>query len=333
MKLPKIRKLKSGKWFCQLRLGGKSYPVLGETELEVRDQANLVKANYRLNKGQFETPDITLRLAIDKYIESRDLKPSSLRSYRIIQRNRLQRVMDTDIKKIDFQAEMRKEREHLSEKTCKNTWGLISSVLRENGIQETVKIRRGPKTQREWLTPEEIPIFLDSVKGTRWELPSLLGLHSLRLSEILGLEWEDIDLGKNCFHVHQSASLGERLTIVDTNKTSRSTRTIEIFSARLRELLEEGGDGFVCSFCYNSFSRALKRICKNAGLPEVTAHGLRKSFASLCLHQGIPERVTAELGGWDDLSTMHNIYERVSEADRRKTAQSLSEIMDKKREG
>ena len=72
MKVPKARKLSSGKWFIQLRLGGESIPVTAGTEKECTRQAQAVKAEYlvgkRAPKKPEETDSPTLNEAIDSYI-------------------------------------------------------------------------------------------------------------------------------------------------------------------------------------------------------------------------------------------------------------------------
>ena len=89
MKVPEPRKLSSGKWFIQLRLGGESIPVSDYSK-----QAQLIKAGYLAGKRQKaaeQEPEVpTLQQAVDNYIAKRanTLSPSTIRGYRIIQRCR-----------------------------------------------------------------------------------------------------------------------------------------------------------------------------------------------------------------------------------------------------
>ena len=49
---------------------------------------------------------------------------------------------------------------------------------------------------------EQVQEFLGKVSGTEWELPIILGgLYGLRISEIIGLRWRNIDLEKMQFNV------------------------------------------------------------------------------------------------------------------------------------
>ena len=73
--------------------------------------------------------------------------------------------------------------------------------------------------------------------------------------------------------------------------------------------------------------RSLRRLrggMRSSGLGGWTLHGLRHSFASLCLHLKIPEDVTKQLGGWADYVTVHKIYMHVSGKDLNTHTQELS---------
>lgn len=75
MKVPEPRKLSSGKWFIQLRLGGESISVSDYDKKECIKQAQLIKGEYLAGKRQREMepePESpTLTSAIDGYINHR----------------------------------------------------------------------------------------------------------------------------------------------------------------------------------------------------------------------------------------------------------------------
>ena len=51
-------------------------------------------------------------------------------------------------------------------------------------------------------TIEQMQDFMSKVIGTEWEMPVMLaGMYGLRMSEILGLRWENVDLEKGTFGV------------------------------------------------------------------------------------------------------------------------------------
>lgn len=102
MKIPKARKLSSGAWFIQLRLGGKSIPVTARNEKECIRQAQMVKGEWLAGKRSAPTASRTLRKAIDSYIDTRTntLSPAMLRGYDIIKRSRFKGIMDRPVSEL-----------------------------------------------------------------------------------------------------------------------------------------------------------------------------------------------------------------------------------------
>lgn len=335
MKVPKARKLSSGKWFIQLRLNGESVPVTASTEKECIRIAALVKAEYMAGKRIVnDKSNITLEQAITNYINSKKntLSPATIRGYNAIKRNRLQSVMHKRIKDIkDWQGLIDAEAATKSPKTVKNTWRFICSVLRENGFTppRIVLPQITPK-ERKWLDYDQIITFLKVVKGEPCEIAALLALHSLRLSEIMALTESSIDLANGFIKVSGAAVLGEdnKLTQKRANKNETSTRLVPIMIPRLATLLEahEYTDGKVLNCHPNTPWAQINRVCRNSGLPEVGVHGLRHSFASLAYHLKMSEMEVMELGGWSDYETVHKIYTHMAKQDRLKSINKMAEF-------
>lgn len=325
MKIPKARKLSSGTWFIQLRLGGVSVPVTGATERECNRAAALIKAEHGAGKLEKKRDFPKLSDAIDSFVSTRrnSLSPSSIRTYMGIKKNRLKDVMEKPLNEIkDWQAVMNAEAAKYSAKTVKTTWGFVSTILRENGIQPPkVKLPQVVKHLRPYLEPAQVLVFVDAVKGHLCEKVALLALHSLRESEIYAIDASKINLKKKEITVSGAVVPDENHKYVrkETNKTAGSQRTVPIMIPRLLEIAGDDTPLPSVSAAY----KGINRVCKAAGLPEVGVHGLRYSFASLAYHLGWNERQIMEAGGWSDYQTMHRIYIRISENDRRDAAKKM----------
>lgn len=145
-------------------------------------------------------PALSVRQAIETYMESRRnvLSPATMRGYSIILKNRFAAIMDKDIysfKDTDWQLVINEEATVCSPRTLKNAWGLLSAAISyTTGKHVSVRLPQVVEYDLPYLTPEEIPIFLDAIEGTDVEIACLLALTSLRKSEILGLDWKNIDL-------------------------------------------------------------------------------------------------------------------------------------------
>ena len=332
MKIPKARKLASGNWCIQMRLDGNSVTVTRSTEKEAIRAAELIKAEHRNGKRLETGEKPTLTQAIDKYIAAREnvLSPSTIRGYRIIQKNRFQTVMDSRIDHVySWQVVVNNEARLCSAKTLKNAFLFVASVLRENGVDPgKVQLPQVLVAPREFLDPDQIKVFLKTIEGRECEMAALLALHSLRRSELLALDKSSVDLKKNTITVKGAVVPDENNRYVkkNTNKNATSARTIPIMVPRLAELVQNAPDGQLVTSYGNNVSRSINYACKAAGLPEVGAHGLRHSFASLAYHLGLSEKETMEIGGWADHTTMHKIYTHVSQKDKANAAQKMKDF-------
>ena len=327
MKVPEPRQLKSGSWFIQLRLGGESVPVTAPTKQQCLHTAETIKAAHRagLRAEKAARSDLTLKQSIDEYIKakSNSLSPATIRAYRNIQKTRFQDYMDRPMKSIrNWQAVYDSQPKTLSGKTMKNAWSLIRSVYKLQTGQSMPEISMRPVVQsdRPFLDAEQISAFLKVIDGRPCEIPALLALSSLRCSELLALTWDKVDLKKKTIQVAGALVPDEHNKLVhkETNKTESSRRVVPIFIPQLQTALERVKirDGFVSPYrTQQTTIRNINAACRDAGVPEVGIHGLRHSFASLCVHLGIPEETAMKIGGWSDFQTMRKIYTHISDRD------------------
>lgn len=318
MKIAKPKKLKSGAYAIRLRLNEKTVWVYGETEAECRRNAITLKAEHLSGKVVQNKCIYTVSEAIDKYIKERPkLSPSTVCGYRNIQRNVFQDAMQLTADSVHWQKIIDAD-EH-SPKTIKNAWTLIRSVLQNIGIEPpNVRLPAVVNNERPFLQPEQIPIFLDKIQGRSYETAALLGLHSLRRSEIMDITYEDIDLTNEIIHVRGSAVVNEKGKLVHKaeNKNASSTRDVPIMIPRLKELLSDGGNGYVVSINSNNVYRGINRVCEANNLPLIGVHGLRHSFISLAYHLGWSELATMKVAGYSDYNTMKKIYTHLAETDK-----------------
>lgn len=323
MKVPKAKQLPSGSWRIQVRIGEKRVSITEPTEKACLARAMAVQQEMLSPVDKSQKP--TLTSAIDHYIESRQniLSPATIRGYRTIQKNRFQTAMSKRVNEITDKAWQRiinAEAKLCSSKTLKNAWGLVSSVLSDElGRSPSVTLPQVISDTREFLDPDQIKIFLEAVKGTKYEIAALLALHSLRCSEILALTWGNIDLERKIIHVRGAVVPNENNEYIHKkeNKNSTSRREVPIMIPRLAELLQNAAkaEDAVVRCHPNTLRVSFNKICASANLPEVGTHGLRHSFASLAYHLRMPEKVAMQIGGWSNDATMRKIYTHVSQKD------------------
>lgn len=329
MKLPEPRKLKSGSWFIQLRLGGESIPVTSHDKTECLRQARHVKAEYlagkRVKAEVIETLP-TLGEAIDGYIASRTnvLSPSTIRGYQTIRDNRFKGLMSrslSDISDSEYIVACNEEAALCAAKTLLNAWRFIATVIHTatGRPAPSITMPQVAPNERPFLEPEQVKVFVKAVAGTDVEIPALLALSSMRRSEICALKWESVDLKKRRIHVSGAAvyNSDQKLVQKKENKNRSSTRYVPIMMDELYNALKKAQqtEGFVVVCAPNTIRARINRICISCKLPAIGTHGLRHSFASLAYHLRIPEKIAMEIGGWSDNQTMRKIYTHVAKSD------------------
>lgn len=340
MIVPKPKQLPSGTWFIRMRLGGGSQYITAPTERECTRRAELVKAEHRngLRERREAQDDPTLSQAIEMYCEDlrASLSPETVRKYTNIQRNHWQELSDRRLSKItgrQWQQAATRMLEQYAHKTVSVSVGMTKTVV-TYFHQPFPKIRLGTdfktavREKAEFLQPEEITAFVAEAAKTPYCIPLLLALHGLRIAEIDGLFWENV--GPSSVKISQV-----RIKDKDNNmlykqgaKNLSSVREVPVLIPELQAALDrdrkQSGKVMLC--VQESLRRACARVCRAAGVPVVTPHHLRHSFASLTAYLGIPEQISQTLGGWANDKIMKQIYTHVSKSSMDESIKKLKDF-------
>ena len=323
MKVPKPRKLPSGSWNVRMRLGGEDISITRASEAECKKEAQLVKAEYLAGRRQTisrETSEKTLAEIQASYIKANRmlLSPSTIKGYEELAKWRWGDYKQKSLKHIKWQDMINDELAVVSPKTVKNAWALVTASMRFTGYPvPAVRLAPCPVKEVDYLQPEELKPFMDEVKGKSYEVAALLLLHGLRVSEVRGLKWENIDTKNGIIHIRGAVVDGPNgRTAKKTNKNRTSTRDIPIMIPRLSEILSEktpeDKTAYIVPTSSSVILRNVRRASGHAVGREITSHGLRHSWASLMYELGISERQMMSWGGWADIQTMHKVYIRLA---------------------
>jgi integrase len=185
-----------------------------------------------------------------------------------------------------------------------------------------------PKIRQDEITPlsaEQANRLLEVARdeGNRFEALYVLALTTgLRIGELLGLRWSDIDLDARRLRVSRQvqrgeAGSGEGLIFTEPKAASKRTvdlptRTVEALKRHRKRQLEEklrAGGAYQDNALVFATSlgtpfgpetvtqRSFKPLLKRAGLPEIRFHDLRHTYATLLLTRGVhPTYVQRALG-------------------------------------
>lgn len=337
IKLPKIEQLPSGAFHTRVLIDGRRVSITKYSHEECVAEYLALRHGVMEAKEKTNRKQKTLEEAVTEYIAARKdyRSPSTIYGYERYKKNTFQSMMKVNIFAAtdqDWQNAIKEEKKKgRSPKYIENAWSLMAaSIEAVTKRRPEVMLFPEEKNERPYLEPDEIDIFVDAIKGMDVEIPALLCLSSLRRSELLALKWDKVDLKKKVIYVQGARVRGENgLADKKQNKNDKSRRVVPIIpplSEALRKVERKGE--YVCTMTGDLTLTRINQVCRSNDLPEVGLHGLRHSFASLAYHLQIPEMIAAEIGGWNDLSTMHNIYTHLAQKDIEKRSRDFSDFFD-----
>lgn len=157
-------------------------------------------------------------------------------------------------------------------------------------------------------------------KNTNYYIAVLLGLKAgLRIGEIMGLTWDDIDFKNFTINVNKQWKINKNTKVYGfgTTKSKNSNRIIPISTATASELYEIKKLGIINKdhrlMSTNSTSSITvnlnKHLSNNVG---ISIHELRHTYATNLISNGIDFKTTAKLLGHDIEQTM-KIYSHVTD--------------------
>jgi integrase len=190
-----------------------------------------------------------------------------------------------------------------------------------------------PKTERRWLSGEELRTLFDATIGSRnhglWVLAGTTGLRS---AELLGLSWSDLDLDRGVLRVRHTLHRDAGAWVFRATKT-RATRSVPLTAYAVRALrahrARQSGDALALGvgrpdglvFTTErgqplhgpNLAKLLRADLIDAGLPVVTLHQLRHSFASWLLAEGVDIKVVSVMLGHSRIAITADLYQHVAE--------------------
>jgi integrase len=194
------------------------------------------------------------------------------------------------------------------------------------------------------LSAEQVAALLAAAAGDRLEaLYSVAVGTGLRLGELFGLQWSDVDLKAGAVTVrHTLQELNGKLTLKEP-KTDKSRRRVELPDSAVAALTDhrkrmfiEGHAAVPWVFC-NQHGGPLRRshfhredfkpLLAKAELPDIRFHDLRHTSATLLLSAGVHPKVVQERLGHSQISITMDVYSHVLPTMQREAAGRLDSIL------
>lgn len=181
---------------------------------------------------------------------------------------------------------------------------------------------------------EEIPVILHITKDTYLEVPVFLALSTgARVGEILGLQWNDVDLKKGIIHIRSAMIRKKDGTLVLAQvKTPKSRRAVEIGPDTISKLKQHNKQqkewqvasdkkwntsNLVCIHSDdgrpinpNALSSRFNKLMTKQGL-NLSFHDLRHTHATMLLKSGVHPKIVSERLGHANIGMTLDIYSHV----------------------
>ena len=301
-----------------------------------------------------------------------DLKPKSFQRYHGIYKNYIENTDFGNIKLNDLRTtHLQRHYKKLLDngvtpttirqintnlKTCLNE-AERQGYIQKNWCKLVTLPKKEDNKEVKVLTKQEQEKFLEAIKGHELELLYIVALGTgLRIGEILGLKWSDIDFKNNELHVNRSlqkAAIYEDDKIVryevqeTTPKTKNSLRTIPVPQNIIKKLiahkkeqnelillLQEEYDNKNYVFCNKLGKpiedkrpgRNLKTILTSISIEPIKFHALRHTYATRLFEAGIPPKTVQHLMGHSDIETTMNIYTHVMKEQKIEAIEKINNI-------
>ncbi|MDZ4781470.1 MAG: tyrosine-type recombinase/integrase [Planctomycetia bacterium] len=198
------------------------------------------------------------------------------------------------------------------------------------------------------LDPGQVDDFLVAAETDRLYALYVLAIASgLRLGELCGLQWSDVDLDAGTVTVRHTLMEVKGRSELSQPKSESGRRRVDLAAAAVaalvehrKQLMREGLAGCPFVFCdtdgntlrrSNITRRSFKPTLKRAGLPDMRFHDLRHTSASLLLTKGVHPKVVQERLGHSQISLTLDTYSHVMPSLQRDAANSLDGFLVRKK--
>lgn len=308
-----VSELKDGRHLAIATIDGKRIYRYRQTRLEAElALAGLLSGNEPpVARSRVSIPKAedgrTLRIWAEEWLRASEgrLRPSTAKSYR----RDIDRVIPiigdmliTDLTPVRLQAvftELR--RKEVGERGIQQAYTVLRTCLQAavrmdlitvNGMDRVDKPAWRPNDRQYWTVPQTRH-FLDVALASPLRLAplcALLASTGLRVSEALGLTWEDVDLDRKRLSVRRAAVWMNGECSIVPPKTKAGERTVSLTIdalAALRKVEQCTGPVFRtegdCPPRHAHIRETLLALCKEAKIPPLNVHGLRHVAAATAL--------------------------------------------------
>ena len=219
-------------------------------------------------------------------------------------------------------------------------------LIKENFV-DCVEIPKNKKYNNKIYDQKDMLKLLKVCKNTELELPiNLAAGLGLRISEILGLTWDNINFEDNTVTVEKITVRNEGKVILKDPKTETSIRIISapkevmnLLKEYKRKYLQDKLQGKIKNttllfsdkngnpIAEDVLSKKFSRFLRENNLPHIRFHDIRHSHVTLLINAKVPIKVISERVGHSNVNTTLNIYSHTLKEMDQEASEKISESL------
>lgn len=169
----------------------------------------------------------------------------------------------------------------------------------------------------------------------------------MRIGEILGLTFDDVDIDGQVISVRQSYDyvLTHKAKATKTESSVRQVKVDKVTCSYLAEIVDDrrilcktsdkNVDGFIFinrntfkPISWTMVNKVLTRHCERAGVPRITTHAFRHTHISYLLNNDVYEQYVSERVGHADTTMIRRVYGHVLDELKAKSDDKVIHLLD-----
>ncbi len=224
-----------------------------------------------------------------------------------------------------------------------------NDVILKNPVTKAVKYNIGkePKKVRA-LSLDEQKRFLEAAKNcSNYSQYAFILQTGLRMGELIGLKWSDIDFRKRVVHIQRSMeyrySVGEwrigepkskagyrdvplteeAIAILENQR--EKLKTIKVINIQFKDFVFLSRTGEPTK--NSAYDTTLSKLCDKAGIEHFSMHTLRHTMATRCIEGGMRPKTLQVILGHSNVGITMNLYVHVTEDERVKEVERIEKAL------
>lgn len=376
-----IRQSKDGRWEVRVTAGidfetGKPKRISYYTDTKAEATKLLHEVEYKIHIDEMVDPtSVTLYQWLSLWLETymkNSLKQSTYTSYAGYINNHFApaiggiklKELTTKILQDFYNYKLTKQ--ELSPKTISNMHRCLHKALKQAVLEhhinfnpcDAVNLPRTDKPQIEIFTIEEQQRLMYTSFNFRYGIFIRLTLATgIRLGELLGLRWEDVDARTNMLYIRRTLNRLEKVDydgtgnkteiVIQEPKTQNSVRSIPLMKSIINELMQwrsvQLSDAQIAGAAYQNsgfivtnqfggyieprtFKDYYNTILDAANLGHFTFHALRHTFTTRALEKGMDSKTLSTILGHYSVAFTLDTYTHILDSQKHEEMKCMEDL-------